>query len=125
MKYTTKQHRIISDNMIKYGGSFMKAIGEALSRADLENTEKLENAFPEEFEKYLGFSDESKTIKEWLETLEEPYRTQALNNLDSDTEDDIVLNLYTALSCAFVWESTLEGHGYWAKLSYTNYEHND
>ena len=55
MKYTEKQYRIISKNMITFGGSFFRHIGEALQKADLENTVKLENAFPDEFEKYVNF----------------------------------------------------------------------
>lgn len=53
MRYTEKEYRIIAENMIAYGGSFFRAIGEALQRADRENTIKLETVFEEEFKKYL------------------------------------------------------------------------
>lgn len=55
MRYTTEQYNNIADNMVTFGGSFMHHIGKALQRADRENTEKLEKAFPEEFERHLNF----------------------------------------------------------------------
>lgn len=55
MKYTNDDYIIIAKNMKLFGGSFMKAIGEALSRADHINASKLANAFPDEFEKYLNW----------------------------------------------------------------------
>ena len=39
----------------KYSGSFVKAMVEAFLRADVENTEKLLNTFPEYFEKLYQF----------------------------------------------------------------------
>jgi hypothetical protein len=57
---------------------------------------------------------ESKTIKEYLETLPEPYRSQALKNtykihLDEAGKDSVG----HALKSAFFWESSPEGHDYW------------
>lgn len=54
MKYTEEQYFEISNNMIKYGGGFIKFIGQALARADTCNRIKLEKAFPEYFEEYLS-----------------------------------------------------------------------
>lgn len=55
MKYTQDDYIIIAKNMRLFGGSFIKAIGEALSRADHENQRILANAFPKEFEKYVNY----------------------------------------------------------------------
>lgn len=51
--YNEDQKRTIGLNMIKHGGSFVKYLGEALLRADWENSQKIFVAFPEYCEKYL------------------------------------------------------------------------
>lgn len=38
--------------MVMYGGSFVKALGQAWSKADAVNSAKLKAAFPAEWEKY-------------------------------------------------------------------------
>ncbi len=38
--------------MIDSGGSFVKALGEALVRADLNNARRIRTAFPEYWDKY-------------------------------------------------------------------------
>jgi hypothetical protein len=60
---------------------------------------------------------EPTTILEWLNTLEEPYRTQAINNLDKGLEDTKSDSIDDALSRAFVWEGSKEGNDYWSNLS--------
>lgn len=58
----------------------------------------------------------TKTIKEWLEELPEPYRTQALNNMEVDepySGDEETANLSKALHSAFLWDKTREGLDYW------------
>ena len=45
----------ITDNMKRFGGGFIKALSEAIAKADEENLEKLRNSFGDEFEKYLKF----------------------------------------------------------------------
>lgn len=54
-RYTRDQKLKIYENMKKYGGGFVKALAEAIIRADKNNLEKLENAFPEYFNEYLNF----------------------------------------------------------------------
>lgn len=54
-KYTTDDYLKIAENMIRFGGGFISKLGEALQRADMENTKKLENAFPEYFKQYLKY----------------------------------------------------------------------
>lgn len=55
MKYTQQQYDLISKNMIAFGGSFFHFIGQALVKADADNTVKLETMFADTFEKYLNF----------------------------------------------------------------------
>lgn len=45
----------IAKNMIDYGGSFARNIGQALIVADSGNRDRLAQAFPELFEKYFKF----------------------------------------------------------------------
>lgn len=59
----------------------------------------------------------TKSIKQWLSELDEPYRTNALNNLEQEYADKQMSSPYYALSLAFRWDATLEGWEYWAELS--------
>jgi len=52
---------IVAENMMRYGGSFMKCLGEALLHADSNNTRKIKKEWPEEWYKYL---EEFKEMKE-------------------------------------------------------------
>ena len=60
----------------------------------------------------------SNTIEDWLNTLDEPYRTQAIENTKElegtgrlyETAD----NMLDALMMAFVWAESPEEHKYWA-----------
>lgn len=58
-----------------------------------------------------------KTIKEWLEELDEPYRTQALNNMDIEDSEVDAYSLCEAVGIAFYWYDSPEGHDYWDELS--------
>jgi hypothetical protein len=63
---------------------------------------------------------EQKTIKEWLETLPEPYRTQALENtkdLAPNRLTEYTSSLPDALFCAFAWGKSPEGNEYWTEVS--------
>ncbi len=42
----------VAEAMIKYGGSFVKALGQALMLADNENAQRIKIAFKEYWEKY-------------------------------------------------------------------------
>ncbi len=46
---------IVMESVERYGGSFVKALGLALMRADHENVLKIKKAFPEYWEQYLNF----------------------------------------------------------------------
>lgn len=42
----------VAENMVKYGGGFVQALGTALYRADRINTARIRNAFPEYWKQY-------------------------------------------------------------------------
>lgn len=50
---TTSQ---IADAMIRHGGSFVKALGEAMLRADDRNTHRILAAFPDYIETYAALA---------------------------------------------------------------------
>lgn len=52
--YTNDEILTIGQNMKRFGGSFMSAIGEALLKADMGNQRKLVDAFRVDCEKYLS-----------------------------------------------------------------------
>lgn len=58
----------------------------------------------------------TKTIRQWLEELPEPYRSQAMENYDEDfyPPSMIVFNHVEALEVAFNWEYSSQGWKYWA-----------
>jgi hypothetical protein len=53
----------VSLGMRTYGGGFVKSLGTALARADVSNTRKIKQAFPEYWETYheLGKQRHKKT----------------------------------------------------------------
>lgn len=58
-----------------------------------------------------------KTIREHLEILEEPYQSQALQNMLKFGENDLkAVNTAVALKMAFLWDDTPEGWDYWDSL---------
>ena len=58
-----------------------------------------------------------KTIKEWLEELPEPYRSQALENAEKEKSlEGLEPSLGQALLAGFRWSNTNQGHAYWGEL---------
>ena len=65
-----------------------------------------------------------KTCMEWLETLPEPYRSQAIENCKREDEQSEygytgnrpAEDMYTALIRSFLFEETPEGEDYWFLL---------
>lgn len=55
MKYTEDQLITAAQNMMDFGGSFMQCIGQALLRADANNTEKIVSLWSDDVDKYLNF----------------------------------------------------------------------
>ena len=54
-----------------------------------------------------------KTIGEYLQLLDEPHKSLALGYTSTETASMYVYDLPTAISGAFQWVSTKEGHEYW------------
>jgi len=66
----------------------------------------------------------TKTIKQWLETLLEPYRGQALENLANNSnrkEDCKADSLNDAILRGFTWEATPQGAEYWKEVRYSKF----
>lgn len=57
-----------------------------------------------------------KTIKDWLNTLKEPYKTKALQQTNKDILKEKVNSLIVALYKMFLWEDSVEGDEYWRDL---------
>lgn len=49
------EKELVQENMQQFGGSFVQALGVALTRADSFNTARIKNAFPDYWEEYLNF----------------------------------------------------------------------
>lgn len=63
-----------------------------------------------------------KTVEQWLNTLEEPYRTKALLNAEKDEfwekyKTSAVNSIGFAIVEAFVWDATEEGFDYWISVA--------
>lgn len=61
-----------------------------------------------------------KTIEQWLNELPEPYRSQALENVDEQQKKMMCVNILSAIDI-FIWSKTKQGHKYWEKI-YDSYE---
>lgn len=48
-----KEKHLVAMAMIRFGGGFVSRLGTALMRADANNTQRIHDAFPEYWEKYL------------------------------------------------------------------------
>lgn len=57
-----------------------------------------------------------KTIKQWLNELPEPYRSQALENADTNVLNSKGISLIGCLMEAFNWHKSTQGFEYWYKL---------
>ena len=57
-----------------------------------------------------------KTIIDYLNTLPEPYKTQAINNTGDKNLNRKVKSLNEALMSAFPWQGSPEGYRYWFQL---------
>lgn len=56
------------------------------------------------------------TIMEWLLTLPKEYRVLAIRNMSETTKDVRQLDLPSAISSAFVWSGSPEGHEFWESV---------
>jgi hypothetical protein len=58
-----EEARLAARAMIEWGGSFVKHLGEALLRADVQNMAKIKEAFPEYWNRYLRLAKEQGGFK--------------------------------------------------------------
>ena len=59
----------------------------------------------------------SKTIREWLEQLPEPYRTQAMGQTSETQLNETSSSMYDAVHEMFDWANSSEGLLHWMSLS--------
>jgi len=57
-----------------------------------------------------------KTIKDWLNTLKEPYKTKAIQQTNEDILELKCNSITDALLKMFEWESSKEGDLFWDEL---------
>jgi hypothetical protein len=65
---------------------------------------------------------ETKTIKEWIETLPEQHRARALRNTPDANLNIRLPSLSLAIDHAFLWDKTPEGYAYWTAIHTDNYD---
>ncbi len=58
----------------------------------------------------------TKTVRDHLEDLPEPYRTQALQNMWWEDADSKYQDKRKALYQAFNWSNTDQGYNYWREI---------
>ena len=58
-----------------------------------------------------------KTIKDWLNTLNEPYKTKAIQQTNKDILKEKANSLTIALYKMFGWSESEEGLEYWSDLT--------
>lgn len=58
----------------------------------------------------------NKTIEEWLNTLKEPYRSEALGVCIKSRLDKQVNSLYNAIDAMVTWSNTKGGDDYWSPI---------
>jgi hypothetical protein len=57
--------------------------------------------------------DKGKTVRQWFETLPEPYRSNAIRNSMRIILDSIEPTISDAICCSFDWEKSIQGFDYW------------
>jgi hypothetical protein len=60
---------------------------------------------------------EEKTIKQWLNTLKEPYKSKAINQTKQFMLESKAKDLVSSLYCMFDWNDSEEGWEYWNDLT--------
>ena len=57
-----------------------------------------------------------KKIKDWLNCLNNPYKQQAITNLNTSVKEIKVNSISDALAIGFQWEYSKEGFEYWEQV---------
>ena len=58
-----------------------------------------------------------KTIKQWLNTLDEPYKSKAIQQTNKDILNKKAKDLISSLHYMFDWSESEEGLEYWIDLT--------
>ena len=58
-----------------------------------------------------------KTPEQWFMQLKEPYRSQAIANIDKESINKYYTSINKALCTSFVWSDSKQGDDYWVKIS--------
>ncbi|NBU80618.1 MAG: hypothetical protein EBS55_03080 [Flavobacteriaceae bacterium] len=63
-------------------------------------------------------NNEQKTPEQWFKLLKEPYRSEAIANIDvnRDNYKNYPKSFYDALNNSFSWYTSKQGRDYWAKI---------
>jgi hypothetical protein len=60
--------------------------------------------------------NQKNTIEFWLNKMEEPERSQALNNCKKLKDESIAKSIPDAICMGFYWFETPEGDDYWREI---------
>lgn len=60
--------------------------------------------------------NKKKPVKFWLNKMEEPERSKALNNVKEFSNQQLEKSISNALCGAFYWKETPEGEEYWFEI---------
>lgn len=58
-----------------------------------------------------------KTPEQWFKMLKEPYRSEAIANIDIESINIYYTSINKALCTSFVWSDSKQGDDYWVKIS--------
>ena len=102
MDLVTERERIaIAEAMIKYGGSFVKALGQALLLADIHNVRRIKSAFKEYWEEYKKWA--KKDGYEW-----EEFEWEAIENRKEKEKQKLELMKANIKSAIAILETAAE-----------------
>lgn len=62
---------------------------------------------------------DKKSIQEWFESAEQPYRDQLLANMMNSVREIKIHSLKYALGSGFIWRDSIEGEDYWMEYANT------
>lgn len=92
---------------------YIERICRGMETVDLYHLDSGEVVEDVSIEQLISREKELKTVEQWLNTLPEPYRTQALNNADTKCLFAEECNPQDAILKAFTWDYSTEGFHYW------------
>lgn len=120
LKYFTEETPLkVSEglfNELQLEGSnsfYIERICRGMETVDLYHFDSGEVVEDVSIEQLISREKELKTVEQWLNTLPEPYRTQALNNVNTERLCSNAYDVSEAIMKAFFWYDSTEGFHYW------------